>query len=258
MKHQDLHIANKQKCKQAGKHTSTQALRQAQHTTSSADIFLKKRSTEASATPAGNNNINMNELEGGSGRPSPSSKAPSDSDRNSNAEGRDDINRNSTQPNGIGDQFDSDVDARNDPSTNSCGKQNVHSLDNLSMNPSMIALTTVEIKQGDKTIILTGNINQTDPQNSILHGVQRSGVGSPKRDLAKRINSSIMICVLVPKEKEEEGDEVSALTFKKPKSGFFSSKSLTDKNCDTTISSCSAKVEFDISLQYWQDCTGGN
>ena len=88
----------------------------------------------------------------------------------------------------------------------------------------MIALTAVEVKQGDKTIILTGNVNQTDPQNSILHGVQRSGVGSPRRDIAKRINSSTMICVMIPKMGETNTnltDEVSASTLNKPEPVYF-------------------------------------
>ena len=176
-----------------------------------ANVLLALRSKQTPATQAGNNN--MDELESSRLSPSASEPRDNDDDRNSKPNSRDVINGSSTQQNGTSEQFDSDVDASNDPSTNSSGKRNVLSLDNLSMNPSMIALTSVEVKQGDKTIILTGNINQTDPQNSILHGVQRSGVGSKKRDLAKRINSSTMICVLVPKmEKEEEGDEVSAST----------------------------------------------
>eukprot|EP00984_Skeletonema_dohrnii_P015114 scaffold6476_cov116-Skeletonema_dohrnii-CCMP3373.AAC.1 len=192
--------------RQAGRHSSTKShklkskqahkhLQQAQHTTS-ADILLTKRSTEASATPAGNNNMVDDELEGGNPSPSPSASAPhgsdscrnskenshghddtanvllaqrskqtpaaqadnnnmdelessrlrpsaseprdSDDDRNSKPNRRDDINRSSTQQNGTSEQFDSDVNASNDPSTNSSGKRNVLGLDDLSMNPSMI------------------------------------------------------------------------------------------------------------------------
>ena len=129
-----------------------------------------------------------------------------------------------TAPNGTDKQVEVGplVDSSNHPSTNPSCEKNVNYLHGINISTSMIALTTVEVKQGDKTVILTGNINQTNPQNSILHGVQRSGVGSPVRDQTKRIDSSKMITVLVPKfGKGGDTNLTAEVSAKKNQYGFF-------------------------------------